>query len=316
MNMGIKFNLSWIFAIAAAIVLAAMGFLSFYYLYAGKLLLSIVVAVCLLVLPVVVELSLVSAKECSKPFYFHKEAVKEVLMLIVMLVLFAVSMLAINHFFTVNGRVGKIAETVADQRNQLDDMKKSYVSYVDGRERNYRAYLQEVLDNKDYDKVTYNNVFPNGSNDIGLMVREMHNKISIEGIADTVTVVYDVEKITWWELPSVMNNVDIITNALDNNYKELVQRDRNFNKDDIAQEDYWSYSYTSITDMMSLFTSTKGLISSFWTVLVVVLAYFFILLPYISSERDSRSDGLFEELRKNGDSEDSDSSYNDRIGRL
>lgn len=317
--MKIKFNLGWILAIAAAIVLAAMGFMSFYYLFSGNLILPFIVSVCLLVLPIVINGYLVPAKECSKPFYFHKEAVKEVLLLAALILLCIVSMALVNHFFTVNSRTEKIANTISDQRHQLDEMQLSYGSHVESRERNYRAYLKEVLDNKNRDAATYNRVFPNGSNDIELMVREMHNKISLKGLKESASAVYESEKVSWWQLPSVMNKVDAISSALETNYNLMVERDHNFTKDEIGQDDYWTYSYTPASKMMENFTVSDGLITTFWSILTVLIAYFFVMLPYIASERDSRSNGLFAELRKSenkNDNDDDDLLLNANIGKL
>ena len=313
--MKIKFNLGWILAIAAAIVLAAMGFMSFYYRTGGSLVLPIIIAVCLLVLPIVVNMYLVPAKECPKPFYFHKEAVKEVSLLAVMIILFLASMPLVNHFFTVNSRTSEIAAIVADQRRQLDEMQESYSKHIDLRTANYRAYLKEVLDNKDRDIATYNRVFPNGSNDIDLMVRDMHNKISLEGLNDSVATVYGNETIGWWQLPSVMNNVDNISTALERNYNLMVQRDHNVT-DDMAQNDYWSFEYATAEDIMALFVSKKGFVSSLWSVLAVLLAYLLIMLPYIVAERDTRHKGLFYELRKEDDDEDDNTINSDNIGVL
>lgn len=303
--MKIKFNLGWILAIAAAIVVAAMGFMSFYYRTGGNLVWPIIVAVCLLVLPIVVNMFLVPAKECAKPFYFHDAAVREALLLGAMIILFLASMPLVNHFFTVNSRTEKIASVVADQRRQLDEMQESYSKHVDNRTANYRAYLKEVVANKDHDVNTYNRVFPSGSNDIELMVRDVQNKISLEGLKDSVAGVYETENISWWQLPSVMNNVEGISTALENNYNLMVQRDHNVTED-MAQGDYWTYSYTNAEDIMSQFTSTKGFISSLWTVLSILVAYLLILLPYIAAERDSRSKGLFVEMRKKEDDEEGD----------
>lgn len=315
--MKIKFNLGWILAIAAAIVLAAMGFMSFYYLFSGNLIIPIIVSVCLLVLPIILNAYLVPAKECSKPFYFHKEAVKEITLLVGLVILCLVSMSLVNHFFTVNSRTGMIASTISNQRHQLDEMQQSYGSHVESRERNYRAYLQEVLDNKDRDVATYNRVFPNGSNDIELMVREMHNKISLKGLKESASAVYEGENVSWWQLPSVMNKVDDISSALEKNYNLMTERDHNFKKDEMAQDDYWTYSYTSAKDMMTNFTTSDGLISSFWSVLSVLISFFFIMLPYIAAERDSRSNGLFAELRRSEDKRDDDDLLlNANIGKL
>lgn len=308
--MKIKFNLGWILAIAAAIVLAAMGFMSFYYRTGGNMVWPIIMAVCMLALPIVVCMFLVPAKECSKPFYFHNAAVRESLLLGAMVILFLASMPLVDHFFTVNSRTEKIASVVADQRRQLDEMQQSYSKHVVNRTANYRAYLKEVVANKDRDVNTYNRVFPNGSNDIELMVRDMQNKISLDGLRDSVAEVYESEKISWWQLPSVMNNVEGISSALENNYNMMVQRDHNVTED-MAQDDYWTYSYTNAEDIMAQFTMSKGLINSLWTVLSTLAAYLLILLPYITAERDSRSKGLFVELREKED----DDEENDMIGR-
>lgn len=314
--MKIKFNLGWILSVAAAVVVAAMGFMSFYYLEGGNLVLPIIVAICLLVLPIVVNMYLIPAKECSKPFYFHKEAIKEATMLVAAILLFIISMLLVNHFFTVNNRTDKIATIVADQRRQLEDMQASYVKHIKGRENNYKAYLNEVLHNKERDLITYNRVFPNGSNDIELLVRRLHNDLSLEGLRESVSAVYDTESISWWQLPAVMNKVGEISTALENNYNLMTQRDHNVTADNIAQDDYWTYSYTSVRDMMANFTSSDGFITSIWTVISVLIAYFFIMLPYISADRDSRSKGVFAELLKSEDKEYNHAQFNEGIGKL
>lgn len=313
--MKIKFNLGWILAIAAAIVLAAMGFMSFYYLFGGQLIWPIIVASCLLILPIVVNMFLVPAKECTKPFYFHKEAIKEATMLSIMVVLFIVSMPLVNHFFTVNGRTDEIASAVADQRNQLEGMQQSYSKHIKAREEDYRIRLREVLENKERDIERFQMFFPNGVNDTLLMVREMHNKISLEGLSDSAPTVYDREEISWWQLPSVMNNVEGISSALEKNYNLMVERDHNFTID-MGENDYWSYAYTSANNMMEKFTKSAGFITSLWTVFSVLIVYFFILLPYIAAERDSRSKGLFVELKKSNEDENYYSPVNSNIGKL
>lgn len=314
--MKIKFNLGWILAIAAAIVLAAMGFMSFYYLFSGNLILPIIVSVCLLVLPIIVCGNLVPAKECEKPFYFHKEAVKEAVLLVTMILLLIISMLLVNHFFTVNSRTEKIASTVADQRHQLEEMQASYIKHIENREDNYKAFLKEVLDNKERDLVTYNRVFPNGSNDIELMVRRLHNDLSLEGLRDSVSAVYDSENIAWWQLPAVMNKVGEISTSLEKNYNLMTQRDHHVTVDNMAQDDYWTYSFTSAKDMMENFSVSNGLITSLWAVISVLIIYLFIMLPYFSADRDSRSKGLFAELLKGEDKEYNKPQFNEGIGRL
>ena len=314
--MKIKFNLGWILAIAAAIVLAAMGFMSFYYRTGGGLVLPIIVAVCLLVLPIVVNMFLVPAKECEKPFYFHKEATKEMLLLVAMIVLFLVSMPLVNHFFTVNSRADEISNAVTDQRRQLEEMQVSYSNHVETRTEIYSVFLNEVVTNKDIDQATYDKVFPNGSNDIDLMVRGFKNKISLEGLNDSVTDVFKSEKISWWQLPTVMKNVETISTLLDKNYNLMVARDHSVTDDEMGQSDYWTFDYTKAADIKAMFTKSDGIISSIWTVLSVLIAYLLIMLPYIVAERDLRSKGLFAELRKGDYKEDEDFGENDNIGRL
>lgn len=314
--MRIKFNLGWILAIAAAIVVAAMGFMSFYYRTGGSLVLPIIVAVCLLVLPILVNMFLVPAKECEKPFYFHKEAVKEFSLLAAMVVLFVVSLFLVNHFFTVNSRADEISNAVADQRRQLEEMQESYSKHVETRADIYRAFLNEVVANKDIDQATYDRVFPNGSNDIDLMVRGFKNKIFLEGLTDSVTDVFKAEKISWWQLPTVMKNVETISTLLDKNYDLMVTRDHSVTDDEMGQNDYWTFNYTKAVDIKSMYTKPEGIISSIWTVLSVLIAYILIMLPYLSAERDLRSKGLFAELRKSEDNEDEFTSENENIGRL
>ena len=310
--MSIKFNLGWILAITAALLLAALGFLSFFYGGGGELLWPIVVAVALFVLPLLVCMFMVPAKECSRPFYFHKEAVKEGLLLLAMIVLFLGSMPLINHFYTVNSRADRISEAVSNQRKQLDEMQESYGKHVQNRVKYYRAYLNEVAANKRNDPGTYAKVFPNGSDDIDLMVQAMNNSISLVGLKDSVGVKYGSDKIRWWQLPSIMNNVENISGALDKNYQLMLERDRNFTDDKGAN---WEYEYSKADDIMPLFTKRSGLISSLWAVLSSIIAFIIILLPYMAADRDSRSGGLFAELFKHDDEEED--LFKDRsIGRI
>lgn len=314
--MKIKFNLGWILAIAGAIGLAAMAFMSFYYATSGQLVTPIIVAVCLLLLPILVSMYLVPAKECRQPFYFHSSAVKEAILLVSMIVLFFVSMFLTNHFFTVNSRTEKIAGIVENQRRQYDDMQASYSKHVETRTENYRNYLKEVKNNMDQDLVTYNKVFPNGSSDIDIMVRDMSVKISPRGLKDSTSTVYGKESLSWWQLPTVMNNVESISSMLEKNYNLMVECDHNFGDDNLPDEEYWSYTYTKAADIMTEFTQKDGLVTSLWTVLSVIVAYLLIMLPYITAERDLRSKGLLAELKDNlhDDYDDDDDKDDEGIG--
>lgn len=314
--MKIRFNLGWILAIAAAIVLAAMGFMAFYYRTGGSLVLPVIVAVCLLVLPIVIMGFLTPAKECSRPFYFHKEAVKEITLLAVFVVFFIVSMPLVNHFFTVNSRTDKIAGVIADQRKQLDDMKQSYGKHIDDRLSNYRVYVVEIMENKNNNLDEYNKLFPAGENDTGIFFAELREAISLEGLNDSAANIYGKENLRWWKLPIIMGNVEGISTSLESNYNKMVQRDHNpAALDSIGENDYWSYEYTKAEEIMSYFTKSNGLITSFWTVLCVLIAYLLIALPYIAAERDSRSKGLFAELANSNNNNDNRMGT-ENIGRL
>lgn len=323
-----KFNLGWILSVGAALVLAAMGFMSFYYLNGGKLLWSIIVAVCLLVVPIVVCMQLEKAKLCSKPFYFKKSAVTETVMLGIMLVVFVGGMGLINHFFTVNGRTKQIEDIVADQRQQLDSMTASYNDYVNRRVENWRSLLEEVVNNKVGNEQFCERLFE--STDLADMTKVEFMVTNLEGnlsiLNDSVPDVMNREKLSWWQLPSVMNNVDEISGALQAKYNVLAERAKNDTTDiailreygeehtdlGITVPEYWSYSYTTASEVMKCFTEPDGFISSIWTVVCGLVGILLILLPYLTAERDSRSKGLFKELLKDEDDDEEETG----IGRL
>lgn len=297
--MKIKFNLGWILAIAAAIVLAAMGFMSFYYRTGGSLVLPIIVAVCLLVLPIVVSMYMVPAKECSKPFYFHQEAVKEISLLCAMIVLFVASMFLVNHFFTVNSRTKQISAMVAEQRRQYDDMFADYQKYCDKRVDIYGMYLEQIH-----------------ADDISQYKEALRGYISVS--KENSEDIYGSEQKKWWNLPKEMKNVEKVSTVLEEAYQTITERDHNPAALELyprQDNEFWEYPYTKAGDIMSLFTETDGLITSIWAVLSVLIIYLLIMLPYISAERDLRSKGLFAELGKRDD-EGGDDESNDNIGKL
>lgn len=311
--MKIKFNLGWILAVAAANTVAAMGFMSAFYRTGGDLTWPIIIATLLLVLPIVVNMLLVPAKECPKPFYFHREAVKEIWLLIALVCLMVASMFCVNHFFTVNSRTKTIASTVKEQREQLEKMQESYRRHTSERTKAYKGYLNEVSRNKKNDETTYKRVFPNGANDIGLMVMNLENKISIK---DSTLAIIPDDNISWWNLPMEMKNVMAISNNLENNYNTLQELDRSTDIDAIAEKDYWTYSFTPAADVMSEFKTPEGIIPGKWTVLAILVAYIFIFLPYFAAERDSRSKGLWTELFENKDKMDDDYVSSGNIGKI
>lgn len=327
--MKIKFNLGWILAIAAALVLAAMGFMSFYYFNGGKPLWGIIVAVCLLVIPVIVCMQLVKAKGCSKPFYFHSSAITEFAMLAVMLVVLVGAMATTNHFFTVNSRTIKIQEVVGNQRAQLDEMTADYRDYVTNRVSNYKTTLETVRDYRVGNEQLYDRLFGNDTTSkVGFMVSRLEGNISIPKQKDTVPDVMSNETMRWWQLPSVMNNVDDITSALQNRYDFLVERAKNDTADmtvlreygnehpslGIIVPEYWNFSYSSASDIMNYFTNSKGFISNIWAVLCGLVGVLLIMLPYIVTERDGRSKGLWKEFQKKED--DDEMEENGNIGTL
>lgn len=312
--MKIKFNLGWILSIAAALLLAGMGFMSFYYRENGAMLWPLIVAAALLILPIVAVAYMVGAKECSRPFFFRKNAIIETCLLGTMVLMVIGSMLLVNHLFTVNSRTDAIAGIVADQRVQLNEMKKSYDKHVEKRCTSRRQKLEEVIREKVDKPEEYNRFFPDGGDNVGSKVIALKEKISIEGSTDTVPEVFGREKLHWWQLPSVMKNVPVVSTELDRQYALRVNQDH---KDTVNMEEsqYWNFEYHKAEDIMSKFTKTDGMISSLWTILAVLLAFLFITIPYTTAQRDSRSKGLFAELSKSDDDDD-DSDCESNIGKL
>lgn len=317
--MKIKFNLAWILAIAVAVIMAAMGFMSFYYRTGGGLVWPIVVAVCLLALPIVTVAYLEKYKGCSKPFFFRPAAIKEISLLGALLLLCVASMALVNHFFTVNGRTKQIETVVADQRKQLIEMKQDYARHVDGRVKNYDDWLRLVISAKEHDNVRFNEVFGSNTNpsedDISVKKEFLRGRITLEGLSDSVSGVFNQEQYHWWMLPRVMNNVEEITSVLKNSHDLMVQRSHN-DTVNMNTADYWEYSYTQADDIMSFFTKSDGFISNIWTVLSILLAYLCIMLPYLMTDRDSRHKGLFIELKKKDEYEEEVSDDQIGIGSL
>lgn len=317
--MKIKFNLGWILAIAAVLALAGMGFMSMYYLNEGKVFWGIIAAACLLIIPIVVSIQLLQAKECARPFYFHKAAVKEVIMLFVMFVVFIGAMGVINHFYTVNSRTNAINKIVTTQLGQTNDMIDNYKDYVKERTSNYELLLKGTAMSKNGNETLFGVVFPKGDtdvNDTSVNVRNFKIRIDIIGQTNEAAVSGFANK-KWWELSSVMNNVDDISNAVEKEYKFLVERSHNdtitiplmkkiqaeLRLPGIADIDYWDYNYTKADDIMYFFTNYDGFITSIWTVISAIICILLAMLPYFVAERDSRSKGLMVELKKNEDDE-------------
>jgi len=110
-----------------------------------------------------------------------------------------------------------------------------------------------------------------------------------------------------------MLNVDNVSNAVEKEYKELVQRSHNdtvtiplmrrmqdeLKLEGIADIDYWDYNYTKADDVMYYFTNYAGFVTSIWTIISAIVCILLIMLPYFVAERDSRSKGLIKEFGKN-----------------
>lgn len=302
--MKIKFNLGWIIAIAAAVALAAMGFLSFYYRTGGELVLPIIVAACLLVLPIVVVAFATSAKRCSKPFYFRKNAIIELILLVVTLLFCAGSMIAIDHFFTVNGRTTEIAQLLSDQNKQINEMRDSYKEHVDTRIKDYNTNLTSALNHKAYNSDRYNLYFPNGDMDINILTNTLKERIMPESIDSIYNQTITNVDFSWWELPSVMNNLEEKSENIGHLYDGLIQCDHNDSSDMKEAYHFWTFNRITASDIKPQFTTPKGTISNLWSILAAIIVFIFILFPYFTAERDQRSKGLLAELTKDDDSDD------------
>lgn len=323
-----KFPLGWILAVAALVMMAGLGFMSSYYATGGKLTGGIIVAVCMLVVPIVLTMLLIKLKGVTKPFFFRSNAFKELGVLILVLAVCVVSMGLIDHFFAVNRHAGEIGDIMNNMSKTEETMLANYKDYASKRRDKYVLNLQTLVKRKkgnDARLAAYVDSILGADTTAYLKKIEAKGKtfyatislgdsISANGNALGLSV---LKKSKWWELPVLMSNADRISDTIRNEYDQLKNRSENGKADytllnkmyeyglisdikkETAQDNLrWQYDPGDAVNIKHFFTDNYGFITSKWSVLVALVAFALALLPYFAAFRDPLSKGLLEIFRK------------------
>lgn len=315
-----KFPLGWILAVAALVMLAGMGFMSRYYKDGGELVWGIIVAVCLLVVPIVLTVLLIRFKDCQKPFFFQSYAIREFALFVVTGAACVISMGLINHFFTVNSR----AEDIGNIRKNIDKAKTSmiahYQNYAKQRRDNYMSNLKIVIDWSNGNEALADYVISILGNDTTSYDTAIIDKGDLfyskidasESISQSLET-SSSKKTMWWQLPEFMNSVD--STSVKGLYASLLERSKNGEADydlldkmwefgviktdhelkDEKEKLEWSYNSDEVISANMGYFTDRGPIT-IWAVLVALAAFAIALLPYFATDRHPNHRGLFREM--------------------
>lgn len=328
-----KFPLGWILAVAALLVMAGLGFMSSYYATGGKLAGGIIVAVCMLVIPIVLTMLLIKLKGTMKPFFFRRNAFIELGVLILMLAACFVSMWLIDQFFAVNSQAEEIGGIMKNLRGKEEEMFDHYDNYTKNRKEKYMGNLGQVVTESKGNEIiaayVINELCLDTTNadtlkaDIEDKGTSFYNTIK-RFTNDTIPEVENVsasdilKKSKWWELPMLLNQADSVTAPILDEYNQLLARSENGKADIILLDKMvelhvietavvesekemlrWSYVPVDAVNIKHFFTDKNGFITSIWSVLIALAAFVLALLPYLAADnRDPRSRGLLEIFKK------------------
>lgn len=324
-----KFPLGWILAVAALLMMAGLGFMSSYYATGGKLIGGIIVAVCMIAVPIVLTTVLIKLKGVTKPFFFRSNAFKELGVLILVLAVCVVSMGLIDHFFAVNRHADEIGDIMNNMSKTEEAMLANYKDYANKRRDKYVLNLQTIVEKKKGNEklAAYVDTILGTDTTAASYAKKIKTKgdtfYAIINLCDSVSECSNtsglsiLKKSKWWELPVLMSNADRISDTIRNEYDQLKNRSENGKADyvllnkmceygliDNAQRETaqdklrWQYDPGDAVNIKHFFTDNYGFITSIWSVLVALVAFFLALLPYMAAYRDPRNKGLKEIFKK------------------
>ena len=293
-----KFPLGWILAVAALVLLAAMGFMSMYYTNGGeKLFVCIIVAACLLAVPIVLTAMLIKLKGVKKPFFFRSNAFKELGLLIVMLASCIISMGLVDQFFAVNRHADEIGDIMNNMSKTEVAMLANYKDYANKRREKYVLNLQTLVERKKGNErlAAYVDTI------LGTDTSDYFDKIGTKGktfyatirLGDSVSAngntsgLSILKKSKWWELPVLINYADRISDTIRNEYDQLKNRSENGKADYVllnkmceygvindtqrkATQDNllrWQYDPGNAVNIKHFFTDNYGFITSIWRIM-------------------------------------------------
>lgn len=289
-----KFSIGWLFAVIAAVVVAALLFFSFNFQHVGENVgIDVVLAagIALLMLGCVFVLTLL--KKVSIPLNFHKGASVELSLLFIFIVGTVGIGSGTSHFYAVMERKSDIRKDVEAQISQMDEMFEDYNENVKNREEAYRAELESIKRNKNNNRAMYNREELHRYDIETLVINNLTDKIACGDEMQT--------EIETWEygLLSRTNGMGIIIlipsireidNQLNSTLEELKTKDRESEKG--LNGAHWDYTLNVSKDIMNHFKKQEGEGLSIIALFVSIITSFVMLLPYIAAERDGRSKGM------------------------
>lgn len=289
-----NFSIGWLFAVIAAVVVAALLFFSFNFQDVGeKVFVDVVLAAVIASLMLGCVFVLTLLKKVSIPLNFHKSAGVELFLLCIFIVGTVVVWCGTSHFYAVMERKSDIRKDVEAQISQMDEMFEDYNENVKNREEAYRAELESIKRNKNNNRAMY---YREGLNDYDIETLVINNLTDKIACGDEMQT-----KIEKWEngLLSRTNGIRItflipgireIDNQLNSTLEELKTKDRESEKG--LNGAHWDYTLNVSDDIMSHFKKQEREGLNIIALIVSIITSFVMLLPYIAAERDGRSKGM------------------------
>ncbi len=232
-----------------------------------------------------------------------------ILELVALLLFIVVAFLAINpfsHVFTVFKKKEDIENKVMENINQAQKMFEEYENYVISRENNYRRKLKSVIASKLVNPEEYNNIgFDNVRSDndqINFKVFILHTKLmpsnfqndtiqkqdGIKGAA--VKWLNEVNKIVKSDFGFMFGIVKIINEApikIDSWKLDLIEFSK-YRADTEAVEDFtYPLDFKTVQNQLTEIESPTLL-----SLILTLIAYSLMLLPYFLTRRSSRFPGV------------------------
>jgi hypothetical protein len=299
--MNTRFTLSAVLTLLGGVGLTFFSFLGNMYLTQGNYLKSALYPAILTLLLVVIAFAAANFKKAR--FNFRKNAIKEILFLIIYFIVAFFSLVSFTHYFNIQDKKQEIGTKIKSDIDQVRNMFVEYEDRVNKRVQDFDGFLETLIAGKNTNRTEYlkyfvqpgpddqtqkNNKLVMFKDDLRPDKYDTIKAIALEWLQNSEQIVMDVKPFGLMEVIS-----DFETNA-NEWYSQIQTYDQTVNTfpdEQITVNFEYQLSFASVTDELTKVEKPNVL-----ALLFFFLAHLLILLVYIMAIRDGKSDGFIKSL--------------------
>lgn len=284
-----KFSFSLVFSIVVLLAFAYITFLGLVYWRSGNLSTPLLITAGLIAIVLLCVIIMCKAKETR---WKNIGTFGQVYFGFVILTVFLLSAVPFTNFLRVRHDQKDISDKVKEACDAAIAMDEAYVNYVEQRIANYQDNLNLMAMGKDISPTEYNECVAGATGDtdeekIAALTKSLRMKLLPDSTAvivaerqDWITNAKEV-KILNPLTPANINTVDQQVNGWLENYQEL-------SSVRYKGEETQGFEYTQFESKLKQLTDTytKFRFPSVWAIIVAVVCFGIMLLPYFLTDKD------------------------------